>query len=317
MALALLINLIFISAAIGLVQTGKSLENLPLALLGIIIFDAFFWLGISQQLNQLKWLLNHVREHFIYGCVNPGVVVASNPPLVAVLTNLSTGRQQHYVIKILPQPLRWIKNGIPSVGTKLATVALYQGSGQKGSWDDFHPIAINCVTDDPTDIERVFQSIPAWEWKHLEMGFDYIQETKPGLYNVPFVHCGFCHEIVFFSHYASHRAEHTKRLQDGQMTDHITVPPEQRYQGTLDAVPQTYFHPHCEVATQMPETMIRSYLVNPFLYGEYTFCCGCHDYVLQHELYWCETGQCLMDYFQELKDEYVQANGDVPPRPLV
>jgi hypothetical protein len=58
-------------------------------------------------------------------------------------------------------------------------------------------------------------------------------------------------------------------------------------------------------------------LVNPFLYNEYTFCCGCNDYVHQKELCWCETWQCLADYFQELQQEYIRIHGEPPPNPFV
>jgi len=100
------------------------------------------------------------------------------------------------------------------------------------------------------------------------------------------------------------------------MTDHITVHPESRYQEALNLVPQDYIHPRCGVVTRMPEKIIRSYLVNPFLYNEYTFCCGCNDYINQQELYWNKTGQCLINYFQELQEEYIRSHGNPPPNPF-
>lgn len=62
----------------------------------------------------------------------------------------------------------------------------------------------------------------------------------------------------------------------------------------------------------MPEDIIRSYLVNPFLHNDYTFCCGCGDYILQNQLYWRETGQCLADYFRALQQEYIRIYGEPP-----
>jgi hypothetical protein len=67
----------------------------------------------------------------------------------------------------------------------------------------------------------------------------------------------------------------------------------------------------------MPEEIIRSYLANPFLYGDTSFCCGCNDYKPYEELYWEETGDCLADYFQKLKDDYLKVHGEPPPQPLV
>jgi hypothetical protein len=311
------INWIFGFALLSSLREGKSSHLLPSAFFCIAVFNVFLFYAIFSILKKLIFLVIRINEHFRYGCVNPSVVVSTNPSLIAVFTDLTTGKVPRHVIKILPQPLRWMKNGVPSVGTRLATVALYEGIIQKGHWDNFYPIVVNCVTGSQNDIERVFQSIPEWEWEQLEIGINYIRTTKIGLYNIPFVRCEFCHKTVFLPFYPSHQEEHTKPLPDGQMTDHITLPPEKRYQAMFDGIPETYFHPDCNVTTRMPEEIIRSYLVNPFLYNEYTFCCGCSDYILQQELYWCETGQSLADYFRELKKEYIRLHGHPPTDPAI
>jgi hypothetical protein len=67
----------------------------------------------------------------------------------------------------------------------------------------------------------------------------------------------------------------------------------------------------------MPEEIIRSYLVNPFLYRRGSFCCGCNTYVRFEELIWQETGQCLANYFRELQEEYLRVHAEPPPRPYV
>jgi hypothetical protein len=132
-----------------------------------------------------------------------------------------------------------------------------------------------------------------------------------------FVRCAFCHKLVFRPFYPGHRAKHTKRLPDGQMTDHITVHPTGRYQGSLAGIPRGYQHPRCRAVTGMPEEIIRSYLVNPFLYSGGSFCCGCNDYVSYEELFWVETGECLDDYFRNLQAEYLRVHGSPPPKPEV
>src|SRR4051812_37355857 len=132
-----------------------------------------------------------------------------------------------------------------------------------------------------------------------------------------FVRCAFCHRLVFRPFYSRHRAKHTALRPDGQMTDHITVHPQGRYQGSLRGVPQGYRHPRCGVVTGMPEEIIRSYLVNPFLYSGGSFCYGCNDYVPYESLFWTETGQCLADYFRKLQEEYIRIHGEAPPRPDV
>ena len=120
---------------------------------------------------------------------------------------------------------------------------------------------------------------------------------------------------MFRFFYQRHRAKHTALRPDGQMTDHITVHPTGRYQGSLRGVPQVYIHRKCGVGTKMPEEIIRSYLVNPFLYGGGSFCCGCNDYVPQEELFWHETGQCMAEYNHELQEGYLRVHGEPPPKP--
>lgn len=110
-----------------------------------------------------------------------------------------------------------------------------------------------------------------------------------------------CHKKVLRSFYAGHRAKHTAPLPDGRMKGHITVHPTGRHKGALKGVPQVYRHPECGVGTKMPEEFIRSYLVNPFLYGGGSFCCGCNDYVPEAELFRTETGRTMAEYNRDLK----------------
>ncbi|NQE37776.1 DUF3239 domain-containing protein [Microcoleus asticus] len=157
---------------------------LPFILITLFLpINSAFWKVISPILQKARFLAIHIRERCLYGCVNPGIVINSNPTLVAVFTDLRTGETPHQAIKVLPQPLKRTKMGIPPVGMRLATIALYEGNVQKGHWDDFHPIVINCVTDNQTDIDRVLQSIPDWEWLELELGLGEIPK-QPGLYPI-------------------------------------------------------------------------------------------------------------------------------------
>jgi len=132
-----------------------------------------------------------------------------------------------------------------------------------------------------------------------------------------FIECPFCHKQVFRLWYSFHRARHTALLDDGQMTDHITVAEHERYVGSLEGVPQVYYHPACGEETGMPEEIIRSYLANPFLYNDCTFCTGCNDYVPAAEVFWIETGQSLDEYTLQLQRAYLQRHGQPPPRPHI
>ena len=132
-----------------------------------------------------------------------------------------------------------------------------------------------------------------------------------------FVRCPFCHRWVFRWFYKWHEAKHTARRSDGQMSEHITAPPQDRHTGSLDGVPRAYLHSVCGVATGMPEEIIRTYLVNPMTYGDGSFCCGCGDYIESSQLVWQETGEKVMDYMGRLRLEYLRKTLglNLPDRP--
>lgn len=179
---ALLVNWALWSGISALLH--ERIPILPFILITLFLpINSAFWMVISPILHKARFLAIHIRERFLYGCVNPGMVISSNPTLVAVFTDLRTRETPYHVIKVLPQPLKRTKIGIPAVGTRLATIAVYEGNAQKGNWDDFHPIVINCVTDNQADLDRVLQSIPDWEWLELEVGLREIPKES-GLYSI-------------------------------------------------------------------------------------------------------------------------------------
>jgi hypothetical protein len=116
------------------------------------------------------------------------------------------------------------------------------------------------------------------------------------------IRCPFCHEHIDANAYAAHEAEHMKLRPDGQQSEYVTLPPEQRSQGSLDGVPKVYRHVKCGGHTGMPEEIIRSYLENPYLYlADRTFCCGCGAHVPFSECVWVETGEDLQTYTDKLR----------------
>lgn len=121
-----------------------------------------------------------------------------------------------------------------------------------------------------------------------------------------FIRCNFCHKLVLKWFYTSHKARHTKRRPDGQMTEHITRAPTDRFTGSLDDEPQSYRHERCGVVTGMPEEIIRSYLVDPLMYSDQSFCCGCGDYIDSAYLFWIETGESVQDYMGRLRRQYLR-----------
>lgn len=122
-----------------------------------------------------------------------------------------------------------------------------------------------------------------------------------------FRRCPYCHRWVLNWLYDSHEKKHTQRRDDGQMTDHVTAPPTERYTGSLADVPQAYHHSVCDTTTGMPEEIIRTYLVNPMAYNDSSFCCGCGDYIDMSQLVWRETGENVLDYMGKLRLQYLRA----------
>jgi hypothetical protein len=124
------------------------------------------------------------------------------------------------------------------------------------------------------------------------------------------VKCPFCHKFFDERDIEEHYEVHTKRKADGQLTDYITVDPEERFGGSLEGVPRWYRHKTCGAVTGMPEEIIRSYLVNPFLYSsDCTFCTGCHDHVPFRECVWTETGENLQSYTDRLRERAQRSGG--------
>ena len=120
--------------------------------------------------------------------------------------------------------------------------------------------------------------------------------------------CPFCHTWLANHVFDEHVASHTRLLPDGQMKDHVTVRPEERFAGDIAKEPRWYVHPRCGGVTGMPEEIIRSYMVDPFLYNESSFCTGCHSYVPTAELFWQETNESLQSTSYRRKAEFIQRN---------
>lgn len=116
------------------------------------------------------------------------------------------------------------------------------------------------------------------------------------------IRCPYCHANIESAEYRAHEAGHRRLLPDGQQSDYVTLPPEERVAGPLHGVPQVYTHTRCGGQTVMPEEGIRSYLRNPYLYlADRTFCCGCGTHVPFRDCVWVETGEDLQTYMDRLR----------------
>ena len=108
-----------------------------LLLITSIFFLEKIFVVPSIMVNFIYWLER--KEHFKSGDSNPGLVIQTNPTLVAVATDLRKSSGSYPVVKIIKVPLNNLK-----VGTRVVTVAHYGESINPNTshWIDFYPI--NC-----------------------------------------------------------------------------------------------------------------------------------------------------------------------------
>lgn len=133
-------------------------------------------------LNVHYWI--RIREHFRFGDTNPGLVIALNPTLVAVATDLTHGVGSYPAVKVFKTNLSRIMGEKPALGARLATVALYSRSSDPNCphWSDFDPRPLECATSDQNDINRAMASFSDFDWQRLENAIRQIPSSEPGLY---------------------------------------------------------------------------------------------------------------------------------------
>jgi hypothetical protein len=159
------------------------------ASLALTFTVSWFFLLLVLPLIAMNWFYWYiVRMKFVAGCVNPAQVVSLDPPLVAVITNLSKGgrRRAWDYVRVLPQPLARMTGGLPQIGQRLASVALYQRSDDASPhWDTFNPTVVNCVTWNAAEVERVARSIQLGDWQELDLALRQLpQPVTAGLFKI-------------------------------------------------------------------------------------------------------------------------------------
>jgi len=130
-----------------------------------------------------------VQRHFRNGCLCPGKVVSVEPYLVAVYTDMRCGKDSWPVVKIVKQPLQRSRGPRKQIGDRVPTVALYHGKYQKLHWNDFSPIAVCCVTDDPREVATAIERIGSDTddgWRKLDRFLEQAPTPfEPGLHWMP------------------------------------------------------------------------------------------------------------------------------------
>jgi hypothetical protein len=161
---------------------GLILASVFFLFLVLLQYSLFFLLllAVAILFNWVYWI--NRKEHFQFGDSNPGIVIQTNPTLVAVATDLRKADGKYPVVKIIKVPLKKFKKGC-TVGT----VALYQ-RGQDDSaphWADFNPIVIDCATNNSVEIENAIKSYTQEQFSDLDNGISQLTEPyREGLYKV-------------------------------------------------------------------------------------------------------------------------------------
>ncbi|MCA9039590.1 MAG: DUF3239 domain-containing protein [Planctomycetaceae bacterium] len=129
---------------------------------------------------------NWVKDHFFEGDTNPGVVVSLNPMLIAVSADLVFNSPDEWpVIKIIRYELPMIAGKEPKLGTRVATVALYNGYLDRERLSNVYPIPVECATDNVKTQRRCLRQIPASDWQRLKEDLRYVPTPYyPGLYKI-------------------------------------------------------------------------------------------------------------------------------------
>jgi hypothetical protein len=165
----ILIASFLLSVGLSVLVDWMFVVSLPLAM----IPNFFYW--------------NRIVEHYRFGDANPGVLVRVDPPLVAVLTDMSKGGEGDWRLRVVDElPAReW--GDPPVAGTRLATVGLYhEGDDDRApSWGRFDPLTVEPVTAAAEDAVRLMESFEPEEWRRLERAADAVAPVRAGLYEVP------------------------------------------------------------------------------------------------------------------------------------
>lgn len=126
-----------------------------------------------------------VQEQFERGDLNPGIVLSHDPDLIAVAADLRIGWPPCPVLKILPHPLQRIPGGRPPLSSRVATIAVYRRGARRDRWADIRPVAVNCATTDPRQIEQALARIAPAEWEALAAALQQVPTPyRPGIYEL-------------------------------------------------------------------------------------------------------------------------------------
>ena len=156
-------------------KTNNSTDKERLKKYGALL-GFFFGFGSLYFYNKFK--------HFMRGDGNPGVVVALNPTLVAIATDISRGPKACPAIKIIRTKLKHSQGKELQVGSIIATAAQYgiRPFGNKDYFDSFDPIPVEEATANESYIASLIQAFDRHQYELLNLVKLLPKPHHPGLY---------------------------------------------------------------------------------------------------------------------------------------
>ena len=160
---------------------GSLLLSIGLCFVSLWFVPAVLFFGFCCY---MYW--KRIATQFRSGCANPAEVVSLDPPLIAAFTNLTKGLVAADVIKISAEPIAKFSTGMPTVGQKIPTVALYDDLYPESQhWGTFDPKPVNLVTNSESMINGVMSTFDHDDWNDLARGLAQIPKPfKPGHYRI-------------------------------------------------------------------------------------------------------------------------------------
>lgn len=161
---------------------GSSLASLAL----IFLVSKMFLIAVPLALLANYFYWHRVREHFLYGDANPGVVVSTAPLLIAVRTDMTKGEGEYPMVRILQERPCDAWGSAPAAGTRVATIGLYaEGDEERAPhWGRFEPRPVEPVAKSPDDARRLLESFAPEQWERLERALEDLPTMREGLHRV-------------------------------------------------------------------------------------------------------------------------------------
>ncbi|TWT38354.1 DUF3239 domain-containing protein [Blastopirellula retiformator] len=170
-----------------------AIPSIPLALLGQTIHWGFY-VPIVIMIGLFALRCRIVSSYFRDGDTCPGVIVSMEPPLLAVLTNVSADPsfdEPIMVIKVQAHKLKTVGGEPAKVGQRIVSAAFYEEDAaekypaEPKRWGDFFPTPIEYGTSDPAAIDYVKSQVSDESWRQLKDGLKQVPRPfAPGIYDI-------------------------------------------------------------------------------------------------------------------------------------